>query len=192
MPPVWRWQLVGWTVHGIVSLPLKVEGFGSLRAALVATLVISPVAFVLTGILRSVYLRLNLSPERPRELVIPVLIGSTIAAAIDWGIVTWAQRALDLYPASTVWLVGYTWLRGVQYLGWSTLYFWILSTLAARERAVNLVRAESAAHEAELQMLRAQIDPHFLFNSLNTVLAGLGRDQHALSGVVQGLADYLR
>lgn len=192
MPPFWRWQLVGWTVHGVVSLPLKVEGFGSLRAALVATLVITPVAFILTGILRSVYVRLNLSPERPRELVIPVLIASTIAAAIDWGIISGAQRALDLYPASTVWLVGYTWLRGVQYLGWSTLYFWILSTQAARERAVNLVRAESAAHEAELQMLRAQIDPHFLFNSLNTVLAGLGRDQHALSGVVQGLADYLR
>ena len=192
MPPFWRWQLLGWTAHAVISLPLKVQSFGSFRAALVVTLVTSPVAVMLTGILRSFYVRLKLSPERPRQLVIPVLIGSTVAAAIDWGVASWAQRTIHLYPVLPVMLVGFTWLRGVQYLGWSALYFWILSTRASRERAINLVRAESAAHEAELQMLRAQIDPHFLFNSLNTVLAGLDRDPRALSGVVQGLADYLR
>jgi hypothetical protein len=192
MPPFWRWQLVGWTFHGVVSLPFKVQAFGSLRAALVATLITTPVALVLTGIMRSVYVRLKLSPERPRQLVMPVLIASIAAAAIDWGIASWVQRTIELYPVQRVLLLGFTWLRGVQYIGWSALYFWILSTRASRERAVNLVRAESAAHEAELQMLRAQIDPHFLFNSLNTVLAGLDRDPRALSGVVQGLADYLR
>lgn len=183
---------MGWTVHAVVSLPLKIQGFGSVRAALIVTLVTSPVAVVLTGVLRSVYKHLKLSPERPRQLVLPVLIGSTVAATIDWGIATWAQQAIDLYPVQGAMLLGFTWLRGVQYLGWSTLYFWILSTFAARERAVTLVRAESAAHEAELQMLRAQIDPHFLFNSLNTVLAGLDRDPKSLTVVVQGLADYLR
>lgn len=52
---------------------------------------------------------------------------------------------------------------------WCTLYF---STRqwqqAARERA-RLVQAESEAREARLSALRYQLNPHFLFNSLNAV-----------------------
>jgi len=52
---------------------------------------------------------------------------------------------------------------------WCTLYFstkqWQQS---ARERA-RLMRAESEAREARLSALRYQLNPHFLFNSLNAV-----------------------
>ena len=52
---------------------------------------------------------------------------------------------------------------------WCTLYFstkhWQQS---AHERA-RLVRAESDAREARLSALRYQLNPHFLFNSLNAV-----------------------
>src|SRR5262249_9222664 len=68
----------------------------------------------------------------------------------------------------------------------------IRQVIMLRERELALAHAESAAARAELQVLRAQVDPHFLFNALNTVLAGLDREPRALAPVVQGLADYLR
>jgi two-component system, LytTR family, sensor kinase len=50
---------------------------------------------------------------------------------------------------------------------WCTLYFSIKQWhQAARERD-RLVRAESQAREARLSALRYQLNPHFLFNSLN-------------------------
>ncbi len=44
----------------------------------------------------------------------------------------------------------------------------------------GLARAETGQREAELQVLKAQIDSHFLFNALNTIWADLDRSQQVL------------
>jgi len=102
----------------------------------------------------------------------------------------------DLIESSAVtqWvLYGMTWNHALTYAMWTFLYFWIKGAKAARERAMNLIRAESAAHEAELRMLRMQLNPHFLFNSLNSI-AMLTRANENASAVrmTAGLADLLR
>ena len=48
-----------------------------------------------------------------------------------------------------------------------------------------------AAREAE-RALRAQVDPHFLFNSLNAVSGLIGSDPERAREMVQRLADFLR
>jgi sensor histidine kinase YesM len=56
----------------------------------------------------------------------------------------------------------------------------------------RLVRAEQAALRAELQALRAQINPHFLFNSLNSIAALVRIDPVAAESVTESLADLFR
>jgi LytS/YehU family sensor histidine kinase len=48
------------------------------------------------------------------------------------------------------------------------------------------------AREAELKALRAQIDPHFLYNSLNSISALTGSDPAAARHMCLLLADFLR
>lgn len=48
------------------------------------------------------------------------------------------------------------------------------------------------AAEAELKALRAQINPHFLFNVLNTVVAHIGDDPVTARQLITRLADFLR
>jgi LytS/YehU family sensor histidine kinase len=48
------------------------------------------------------------------------------------------------------------------------------------------------AREAELKALRAQIDPHFLFNSLNSISALTGSDPSLARKMCLLLADFLR
>ena len=60
---------------------------------------------------------------------------------------------------------------------------------AAERRALEL---EVLAREAELRALRAQIDPHFLFNSLNSVSALAGSDPAAARRMCVLLAEFLR
>jgi two-component system, LytTR family, sensor kinase len=63
-----------------------------------------------------------------------------------------------------------TWLQSTIVLFlWCSLYFSIKQwQRSARERE-RLLRAESEAREARLSALRYQLNPHFLFNSLNAV-----------------------
>lgn len=74
---------------------------------------------------------------------------------------------------------------------WSTLYF--AFHLIETEHALEMraVRAELAARENELRHLQAQMNPHFLFNALNGVLA-CKNDPAAVEEVTRSLAEYLR
>jgi signal transduction histidine kinase len=51
---------------------------------------------------------------------------------------------------------------------------------------------EARLARAQLQSLRLQLHPHFLFNTLNTVNALIGTDRHAAERVVSGLSELLR
>jgi LytS/YehU family sensor histidine kinase len=67
---------------------------------------------------------------------------------------------------------------------------------------IEFVRAKSAeqrelesllmAQEAELRMLRTQIDPHFLFNSLNSISALTSQDAKAARRMTLELASFFR
>jgi len=52
---------------------------------------------------------------------------------------------------------------------WCTLYFGTKQWQQAAHERARLVRAESEVREARLNALRYQLNPHFLFNSLNAV-----------------------
>ncbi len=59
-----------------------------------------------------------------------------------------------------------------------------------RARQVERIRAELA--QAELRALRAQINPHFLFNTLNAIASLIAEDPEAAEDVVTRLADVFR
>jgi hypothetical protein len=58
--------------------------------------------------------------------------------------------------------------------------------------AVERERLVSRLDEARLQALRLQLQPHFLFNTLNTVTALVHRDPEAAERMVTGLSELLR
>jgi len=62
----------------------------------------------------------------------------------------------------------------------------------SRESERHVMRARVLAKDAELRALRAQIDPHFLFNALNSVSALTTVDPPAARRMCVMLSDYLR
>lgn len=70
---------------------------------------------------------------------------------------------------------------------------YLLITFQVSQRAQSkALELQVLAREAELKALRAQIDPHFLFNSLNSISALVMTDQEAARQMCVLLADFLR
>lgn len=78
-------------------------------------------------------------------------------------------------------------------LSWSGLYFGIKYYQTLQQEKQKLLTATNKAHEAQLKMLRYQLNPHFLFNTLNAISTlVLINDNDTANKMVSRLSDFLR
>jgi two-component system LytT family sensor kinase len=83
--------------------------------------------------------------------------------------------------------------RSFVVLSWLGLYVGIRYHLQMREQSRRMIAAAAMAHEAQLKMLRFQINPHFLFNTLNAISTlVLDGDNAGAASMVQRLAAFFR
>ena len=114
------------------------------------------------------------------------LLGPVLYAVLEgkwaghWPAQEWAKFAFGV-------------VGGVRYLVvWVLAYHFFVVGEWLAQAQVRELRAEAARRLAELDLLRAQINPHFLFNALNSVRALTLSDPHRARTAVTQLADLLR
>lgn len=140
--------------------------------------------------------------DRPPAALLPriVLLPPLFALGVQFALllVNWAGLALGLltFPEGMVrgWgvLLGYTmntsimlWLWLAVWLGVSWLQRWRLGEIARWQ-------AQAEARALELQVLRAQVNPHFLFNALNNLRALINEDPARAREMLSRLSNTLR
>jgi hypothetical protein len=140
----------------------------------------------------------------PREGRLPLLVATHVAAsAITSAVWVFAgagiARLLALVPAFTGLEARYArevpvlFATGVLvYFVSVALHYVLIEIETAREAERRESALEILARQAELESLRAQIQPHFLFNSLNSISALVGSDPARAREMCVGLADFLR
>ena len=78
-------------------------------------------------------------------------------------------------------------------LSWSGLYFGIKYYQTLQQEKQKSLTATNKAHEAQLKMLRYQLNPHFLFNTLNAISTlVLINEADTANKMVTRLSDFLR
>ncbi len=130
-------------------------------------------------------------------------------------IVTWSATALLLVAASALFSVLEVWAhatfyqpgwqpQGIEFLGailldfsvlgaWTGLYYGINYYLLLAEQSERMLTMAAQANNAQLAMLRYQLNPHFLFNTLNSIstLVLLKQTDRA-NAMLSRLASFLR
>ena len=78
-------------------------------------------------------------------------------------------------------------------LSWSVLYFGTKYYQMLQKEKQSVLQANTVAHQAQLKMLRYQLNPHFLFNTLNAISTLiLVKENKTANGMVTKLSEFLR
>jgi len=99
-------------------------------------------------------------------------------------------RGLDKQFSSDLWIVYVT--GSLVYLMSIAFQYVVIAQKAAKAVELRAVETSMLARDAELRALRAQINPHFLFNSLNSISALTSIDPARAREMCLLLADFLR
>ena len=125
------------------------------------------------------------------------VIATSYALAFPW---RWLQNKLYFDWVKDSWQpeVFTDYISGVMgsfyiLLCWSGLYFGIKYYEQLQQQTEQTLKATAAAHQAQLKMLRYQLNPHFLFNTLNAISTLIldGANETA-NLAVSRLSDFLR
>lgn len=132
--------------------------------------------------------------------LIPRVLVAVFAIAVLWTVIDWpiyeflhdGKLAAGMDLSKTAIFI-YSTFNGIWlFTVWSLIYFGYHAFNRARRAEVDRWQFESTAKEAELRALKSQVNPHFIFNSLNTVRALIHEDPATAETMVTRLAGLLR
>ena len=163
----WRLQLVGWGGSALLRATTNIAN--DKPQQLVLTLIATVTGFSISLILSVVYGKLiNRRPLVTWSVTaLALAVAVVISAIINGWTLSLSQPGGETSFAQTVLSVFY--LDMPLLAAWSALYYAINYYLQVEEQADRLERLEAQATSAQLAMLRYQLNPHFLFNTLNSI-----------------------
>ena len=189
----WSLHAAGWAIYGLTQYSGAL--FYDKPAGYARVIAVSALAgFLLSVPMRYIYRRLWRQP--PQIMILGVLATCYVTALPLRSVVNlsykifvepdWQARTLfELFGGalSTTYLL----------LCWSGLYFGIKFYESQRKQEQAMLRAVALAQEAQLKMLRYQLNPHFLFNTLNAISTLILDNQNKKANqAVTRLSEFLR
>ena len=189
-------QCVGWGGFTLIygGLALFIKGMSLAQSCVF-------IATNICGLLLSHVYRIWIHRRGWKQLSWPALLPRAIIAmlvlAALWTAVSWPldlliegtePKKLSLFAIILFSILNGVWIYAI----WSLLYFGY--NIADRYRRSEVERAQLAAtvKESELRALKSQVNPHFIFNALNSLRALIDEDPARARLAVTQLANLLR
>ena len=193
----WGAQVLAWTGYmALLGLPVWLEGaftpqYGFALGAMVV------IGIASSHVLRTFYKEWSWS-ELPLEKLLPRVFLAAVILGLIAGI---AQAALHdaAFPQAERILgehggrfaeTAIGWV--LQLLAWTLAYIAYRSIVRGRMEELRALRLESANREGQLANLRSQLNPHFMFNALNSIRALIEEDPARAKSAITQLSAILR
>jgi sensor histidine kinase YesM len=164
----WTLQAIGWTGYLLLRSVSSISNGPSLDV-LIPVIIESIVGYCITLLLSTLY---GYYRGLPRISGILLTIITLAAATLLYSVLnafSFSFIKLDNPGLNLNLVLGTIFLSFTVLAGWSALYFGINFYLIVEEQIDQLQTLGNQASSAQLAMLRYQLNPHFLFNTLNSI-----------------------
>ena len=190
----WFLQIGGWLLYMVMIYITFLTVTGNFLSLFYIKTFRAVVGFLLTLILWQIYRRMvnRLSISSIVLIVLGLsMIFGVIWAFIEEGYVFTISREYDFYknlPKIPKVALDYA----MTITGWSAIYFGIKYWQKWQTERENALQSVALANKAQLEMLRYQLNPHFLFNALNSIRASVDEDAARAKEMITRLSEFLR
>jgi two-component system, LytTR family, sensor kinase len=188
----WIFQFVGW---GILFALSYASGSDESHLLQLVLLYLSTIG--ISHVYRLVFIRLSWPSLKIGKLVPRVVIGSLVTALIYLIIqllVSFAyknfkfdQDDLSLVPLVSGWLS-----LSIIFLLWNVFYFTYFFIEKSRNEELKELQMQAKLNEFELNNLKTQLNPHFIFNAMNSIRALIDENPPLARHAITQLSSILR
>ncbi|MFB6257476.1 MAG: sensor histidine kinase [Flavobacteriales bacterium] len=193
----WAANMLGW--GGYVSLTAFImQGEGTLTKERLQALILAfPLGILLSHGMRLLYIRLGWLDRSIKALIPRVLLAVLFSGALFFLLHTLLLGGFGEEQALPWGLPPFDVIQSV--INWSILFFFWSAIYMAyhffeehRRKEVEALEWQASKSELELEQLKDQLDPHFIFNCLNSIRALIEEEPIKAKKAVTKLSNTLR
>ena len=190
----WYCQIFGWSFYFLINLIFfGFKAHAGFKDYLIIFLWL-PLGILITHIYRNFILKYNfLDFKVPLQLLLIVFF--SLAKAFIFflcisGIAVWIgllNAKLNFISITEI-VINYS----VPFCLWNIIYFGFKYFQNYKKAEINSLRYLAASKDSELSSLKAQLNPHFMFNSMNSIRALIDEDPAKAKNAITQLSGILR
>lgn len=188
----WFCQIVGWSLYALINSLLYLSE-GKMSSNQVIILLLHTLFFLFsTHALRRFIIKWGWLRLYMARLIPKVMLAITVLAIINYGVqllITYAFDGInEQRDFNTILILANIFSMMVLYLLWSLIYFMYHYV----ENYNTSLRYDASINEIKLNQLKSQLNPHFIFNALNSIRALVNEDPAKAKTAITQLSNILR
>ncbi len=194
IPKYWLFQAVGWGLFLLVNTFFAVT-FEKFNVSLASRLfVFVGMGLFFSHIMRFVIIRLRILSRSLNEqllgLLAVTLFFGLIIGAMDTMITKWFDIDKEIIWSKE--LLSNTFSAFVYLFLWNMIYFIYHYIEKSRKQQLDTLKLQALVKELELKTIKSHINPHFIFNALNSIRALIDENPSRARDAITELSNILR
>lgn len=190
----WTCQVGGWTFFAALNLFFFKLSYSTNVKDILNYLIWLPVGITITHLFRYLILKFNVLRFNIFYQIPIVVISGFINAFLFFALTIGIAKGLGIiaYEIDVVAAVSNILSLTVIFVFWSLIYFGFHFFDNYKKTEIQNLKLEANTKEVELNKLKSQLNPHFMFNSMNSIRALVDEDPKKAKVAITQLSNILR
>jgi two-component system LytT family sensor kinase len=192
----WWFQLVGWGLLTLLDILINILFGQKVNAQFFEQLAVT----IFTGVLSTHLFRKYIHYARwlflPVEKAIPKFLISILVVCMGYaliriGLIHWLELSNGKRTFGTRLLL-INLENGMYIIPWTLIYYFYHYINKSRKQELDTLKLEALVKELELKTIKSHINPHFIFNALNSIRALIDENPVRARTAITELSNILR